>query len=118
MKKEEFVEAVMAEVVKLEPALAERFNVEGKQTDAFDADMEITPGLVPERVIEELRAACHTAADYSGAFSDACKAQAEKYKIKPGALKRYIKALEGDTLDDVRKETDDLSTLIVGRTAA
>ncbi len=88
----------------------------GTQTDAFDADMEAAPGQIPERVIEELREACHQAADYSGAFADACKAQAEKYKIKPGALKRYIKALEGDKLEDVEAETDDLAALIARRT--
>jgi hypothetical protein len=76
-----------------------------------------TPGQVPERVIEELRAACHTAVDYAGAFADACKAQAEKYGIKPGALKRYVKALEGDKLEDVEAETDDLQALIEGRKA-
>lgn len=83
----------------------------GTQTD-LDPEFSVAPGQVPDRVIEELRSACHQAMDYAGAFSDACKAQAEKYQIKPGALKRYIKALEGDKLDDVEKETDDLAALI------
>lgn len=87
------------------------------QKDAFDENMEAAPGEIPERVIVELRAACHTAANYSAAFTDACKHQAEKYKIKPGALKRYVKALEGDKLDDVEAETDDLAALIANRTA-
>lgn len=82
------------------------------QTDAFDADMGVAAGEVPERVIAELREACRVAADYSAAFSDACKAQAEKYHIRPGALKRYVKALEGDIVDDVAQEADDLATLI------
>lgn len=89
--------------------------IAGLQTDAFDENMEAAPGEIPERVIDELRECCHQAMDYAGAFSDACKAQAEKYKIKPGALKRFIKALEGDKLADVEDETDDLATLIADR---
>jgi hypothetical protein len=90
----------------------------GTQIDAFNADMEAPPGAIPDRVIEELRACCHQAADFAGAFADACKAQAEKYQIKPGALKRYIKALEGDKLEDVEAETDDLAALITSRRPA
>lgn len=89
----------------------------GTQIDAFNADMEAAPGQIPDRVIEELRACCHQAADYAGAFTDACKHQAEKYKIKPGALKKFIKGLEGDKLDDLEAETDDLAALIANRTA-
>ncbi len=85
--------------------------------EAFDLEPPSSPGHIPERVILELRQACATAADYSGAFSDACKAQAEKHGIKPGALKRYIKALEGDKLDDAEQEAEDLQALIEsGRT--
>ncbi|MCC6812259.1 MAG: hypothetical protein IT381_32860 [Deltaproteobacteria bacterium] len=78
---------------------------------------QIGPEHIPERVIDELREACRIAADHSGAFSDACKAQAEKYHVKPGALKRFVKALEGDTLNDVEEEMDDLAALIVARRA-
>jgi len=114
----ELVAAVKAEVVKKAPELEGMFqSTTGTQIDAFNSDMDAAPGQIPERVIEELRAACHQAADYAGAFSDCCKAQAEKYKIKPGALKRYIKALEGDKLEDVEAETDDLQSLIANRSA-
>lgn len=91
-------------------------HADGTKEDLGEFNLEtMVPGEIPLRVIEELRSACHTAVDYAGAFSDACKAQAEKYKIKPGALKRYIKALEGDKLEDVEQETDDLATLIASR---
>jgi hypothetical protein len=73
------------------------------------------PANVPERVIEELLTACRTAADFSQAFNDACKAQAEKYKVKPKALQRYVKAIAGDKVDDTQAETDDLAALIDSR---
>lgn len=84
------------------------------QMEAFELEAPV-PGQVPERVIEELRHGCRQAADLSAAFTDACKAQAEKYSIKPGALKRYIKALEGDKVDEVEQEAEDLQALISGR---
>ena len=52
------------------------------------------------------------AKDHSQAFADAVKAQAQKYGIKPGALKRYVVALEDDKLDELDAETDDLGRLI------
>ena len=119
MNNKELAAAIKAEVVKQAPEMEGMFakSTTGTQIDAFNADMDAAPGQIPERVIEELRAACHQAVDFAGAFSDACKAQAEKYKIKPGALKRYIKALEGDKLEDVEAETDDLQNLIAHRAA-
>lgn len=84
-------------------------------TDDFNLESPSAPGHVPERVILELRQACATAADYAGAFSDACKEQAEKHGIKPGALKRFIKALENDKLDDAEKEAEDLQELIAAQ---
>lgn len=82
------------------------------QPDAFDPDMDVEPGKVPQLVIDELRESYRVAADYSGAFNDAATAQAEKYSIKPGALKRYIRALEGDKLADAEQEAADLAALI------
>ena len=75
------------------------------------------PGNVPPRVIEELRHCYREAKDYSLALSEAMKAQAEKHKIKPGALRRYIAALEGDKLDEAKAEAADLERLIAGDTA-
>lgn len=72
----------------------------------------IEPGVVPPRVIEELRTAHRVASDYALAFNDACKAQAEKHKVAPKALRRYIAALEADKLKDAEKEADDLARLI------
>jgi len=70
------------------------------------------PGVVPERVISELRRSRANAKDYAQAFSDAVTAQATKYSIKPGALKRYIVALEADKVDELDAETDDLERLL------
>lgn len=70
------------------------------------------PGEISETVINELRRCYREAKDYTGALGDAVKAQAEKAKIKPAALLRYIAALEGDTIDEAAKEAEDLERLI------
>src|SRR5689334_21658443 len=66
------------------------------------------PGIVPARVIEELRRCYREAKDYAGALTDAIKNQAEKHSVEPGALRKYIAALESDDIEDTRKEIDDL----------
>lgn len=78
----------------------------------FALEPSAEPGHVPERVIDELRQARTTAKDYAQAFADAVKAQAEKYRVKPGALRRYVTALEADKLEELDAETDDLDRLI------
>ena len=83
----------------------------GTQID-LDPAFVVVPGQVPQPVIDELRQAFRTTSDFNAAFREACTAQAEKYKIKPKALRRYIVALEGDKLDDVEAEADDLQALI------
>lgn len=70
------------------------------------------PGVVPARVIDELRRCYREAKDYTQALADAVKAQAEKHSIAPGALRKYIAALEGDKTDEVSKEIEDLARLI------
>lgn len=80
----------------------------------FDLEPDPDPGQLPQRVITELRAAYSTAKDYAKGYGDAAKAQAEKYKIKPAALKRYIAALEGDKVDEAEREAEDLQRLIEG----
>lgn len=77
----------------------------------FDLET-ITPGIVPQRVIDALCDARTTAKDYAEAYNGAIVAQAEKYKIQPGALKRFINAKEADALEKLDKETDDLERLI------
>ena len=74
--------------------------------------LEPSDGNIPPRVIEELRGAYAIAKDYAQSYSDAAKAQAEKFKLKPGALKKYIAALENDSTDDLRDEMTDLEKLI------
>jgi hypothetical protein len=70
------------------------------------------PGVIPERVIYELRQFYRVAKDHTGALADAVKAQAEKHSITPSALRRYIAALENDSLEDAAKEAADLEKLI------
>jgi hypothetical protein len=70
------------------------------------------PGVVPPRVIEELRRGFREAKDYADAFGEAVKAQAEKHGIKLKALRRYIAALESDKLDEEAAVAADLERLI------
>lgn len=84
-------------------------------TDNFDLESP-TPGAPSENVIAELRRCHREAKDCAGAFGDAIKAQAQKHKLKPAALRRYIAALEGDKVDDAAKEASDLELLIDGAT--
>lgn len=76
-----------------------------------------TPGIVPPRVIDELRRCYREAKDYSAALAEAVKAQAEKHSVEPGALRKYIAALESDDIEDTRKEIDDLRRLIESEVA-
>lgn len=71
-----------------------------------------TPGIVPQRVVDELRRCYREAKDYAQALGDAIKAQAEKHSVEPGALRKYIAALESDDIEDTRREIDDLRRLI------
>lgn len=73
-----------------------------------------TPGHVPPGVIEELRKCHREAKDYVAAFGDAVKAQSEKFGVKPGALRRYIAALEMDKQEDAEAEASDLLRLLDG----
>lgn len=78
----------------------------------FALEPTVEPGHLPQRVIEELRHSYRVARDYSEAFGDCVKAQAEKHKIVPAALRKYIAALEDDKVPKVRKEAESLQTLI------
>lgn len=91
--------------------MIENADAPGTQAD-IDPAFAVVPGQVPQPVIDELREACRTAADFAAAFGEACTAQAEKYKLKPKALRRYIVALEGDKLADAEREAEDLQALI------
>lgn len=81
-------------------------------TDEFQLEPSTPVNEIPQRVIEELRAARRTAKDYAQAFSDACKGQAEKYSIAPGALRKFVCALEDDTLGNLEQEAADIERLI------
>ena len=69
-------------------------------------------GEVPAAVITELRVQYADHKDSGAALSEAIKLQAEKYGVKPGALRRYIAALEQDSVEDVEAECKDLERLI------
>lgn len=87
-------------------------NIEAMEKNPEDFALEPSDGNIPPRVIEELRGAYAIAKDYAQSYSDAAKAQAEKFKLKPAALKKYIAALENDSTDDLRDEMSDLEKLI------
>lgn len=69
-------------------------------------------GEVPKKTIDELVTARTYAKDASQAYADAIKAQAEKYKLKPAALRKYIAAVEADKADEVRVEVGQIADLL------
>jgi len=70
------------------------------------------PGVVPQRVIDELVESRRVAHDYAAGFGDALKAQAEKHGVKVGALRRYVTAIATDSVEEVDAEMDDLARLL------
>lgn len=70
------------------------------------------PGIPPAGVVEELRHLRRVATDSVTDYAEALKLQAEKHKLKRGALRRYIAALETDKTEDAREEARDLERLI------
>lgn len=82
-------------------AAAQDFNLESPE-----------PGKVPDAVVSELRRLRKVATEASGDFRDAVKTQAEKYGVKAGALARYVRALESDSIEEVESEMLDLERLI------
>jgi hypothetical protein len=77
----------------------------------FNLETQVA-GVPPSAVIEELRHARRVAKDMASAYGDAVGAQAEKYGVKKGALKRFIAALEDDGTEDAIEEARDLERLI------
>jgi hypothetical protein len=88
--------------------------VAGVIADAFALEPSTAAGRIPQRVVDELKHCRTRAKDFAQAYSEAIKAQAQKYAIKPGALKRYVNALEADKLEELDGETEDLTRLIEG----
>lgn len=82
-----------------------------QETPDFALEPSVEPGRVPERVIAQLRYACAVAKDHAQAFGDAVDAQAKKYAVNKSALKRYVKALEGDTLPELDAEAEAILAL-------
>lgn len=78
----------------------------------FNLEPDAPAGKVPQRVVDELVRCRTEAKDYAQAYTDAIKAQAEKHKLKPSALKKYVNAIEADKREDLRKEVDDVEKLL------
>lgn len=82
------------------------------KTDDNFALSSPTPGKVPAGVVEELRRLRTSANEASTELREAIKVQADKHKVKPAALRRYVNALASDKVDEARKEAEDLESLI------
>jgi len=80
--------------------------------DEFQLEPPVEPGNVPTGVIDELRVLRTAANDASTDFREAIKVQADKHKIKPAALRKYVVALGRDKVDEARAEAADLERLI------
>jgi hypothetical protein len=109
--------AVKAKRAKKTPPLkgsVTHIDGDGKKTELGEFDLESPPvkGEIPERVLDELVHAKTSAKDYARAFADAVKAQAKKFDIKPGALRKYVTAREADKIEEVDAELTDLAKLI------
>jgi len=95
------------------PATAEKKSkgmLNSKGEFALEPDVE--PGKVPVAVINELRALRTNANDASTLFREAITVQAEKHKVKPKALRKYVVALGNDKVDEAKAEAEDLERLI------
>lgn len=77
----------------------------------FELESNNTPGTVPTRVVDELRRLRTKQNDAATDFREAIKVQADKHKIKPAALRRYVVALGNDKLDELAAEAADLEGL-------
>lgn len=97
---------------------AETGKEEKKARPDFDLESDPLPGKVPKRVITELVGAKQRAQHMAAALSDAIKAQAEKYKVKPAALREYIGAVATDKLEALDAKLDHLVKLIEDNDAA
>lgn len=69
-------------------------------------------GEIPDSVLDELVAGKDRAKNAATDFASAVERVAEKYKVKKGALKRYVTARAGDKLDELREETDSPESLL------
>jgi len=81
-------------------------------SDDFTLSSPPLPGEVPQSVIAELRECRKRAADFSQAFSESVRAQAEKYGVAPSALRRFVCALEGGDIDKLTREAEDIERLV------
>jgi hypothetical protein len=82
------------------------------QVKNFELEPDPVPGEVPERVVEELRNLRTRANDAVAQWREACKVQAEKYQLKPSALRKFVNALASDKVDALEAECADVTSLI------
>ena len=68
--------------------------------------------MIPVPTIDELVAVRHIARDHAQAYTDAIKAQAEKYGIPRSALRRYVNAIADDKIGDLGEEQEALVALL------
>lgn len=80
--------------------------------EEFELQPPPVPGEVPQQVIDELCECRRRATDFAEAFSDAIKAQAEKYDVERSALRKYVCAIEDDAVEKLANEVDDLARFV------
>lgn len=69
-------------------------------------------GKVPPGVVEELKNLRTRANGAVTLFREAVKVQADKHKVKPAALRRYVVALGNDKVDELKAEAVDIEALV------
>jgi hypothetical protein len=79
----------------------------------LDAVTDQLNGRIPQATIEELVTLRSDARISAENLTAAIAAQAEKYAISKGALRRYVCALESDAMDKLDSEAEDLARLIM-----
>lgn len=105
------VEVIDSEGNSTGPIPGDEFRKRCEDVAAFALEAQI-PGHINDNVVAELCRCYHEAADYAAALTDAIKAQAEKHKIEPKALRMYIAALCSDKRDQTKMVADDLARLL------
>jgi hypothetical protein len=62
--------------------------------------------MIDSKTLGELEALCVRAKDYSSAFTEAVKVQAEKHQLDPQGLGRFVRAKVSDKLEKLKKERE------------
>jgi len=62
--------------------------------------------MIDSKTLGELEALCVRAKDYSSAFTEAVKVQAEKHQLDPQGLGKFVRAKVNDKLEKLAKERE------------